>query len=355
MVTQDPLWFDYEKIYLNGGIKHYVNRIKQKDVDVPINKRAYVLYHMAKQGLHDPQFFIMMERGMFLQDNETNDLNETRKSYVVKSKIRSKELGEDFLSARYAFAGLFAYYKTHCGTEFGRQYYELRLKQRKQHLHVQEVIELLEAFNENRTLQRQHFRDFMDEHLVEILLAKWHEEAEYHQRNVFRLVEGMRTLNYSHEKLDARIIETIMNKKRINNLHFFQSFLRKMRTLNEDPSSPFFQQLDEKLAKYKEKHYTVNRKWRFDWDRMENRSLQELIDRREEAKQDDYVFGRGKTDNKMLQNVVEQENKAKRLRMAKYSEDLFDEIVEELMKQKRTVMEMMAELDVEDELIIESQ
>ena len=45
----------------------------------------------------------------------------------------------------------------------------------------------------------------------------------------------------------------------------------------------------------------------------------------------------------------------KRVRMAKYSPDLFDELVMEMMREKRTMMEMMAELDVEDEKIVESQ
>ena len=45
----------------------------------------------------------------------------------------------------------------------------------------------------------------------------------------------------------------------------------------------------------------------------------------------------------------------KRVRMAKYSPDLFDELVIEMMREKRTMMEMMAELDVEDEKIVESQ
>lgn len=52
---------------------------------------------------------------------------------------------------------------------------------------------------------------------------------------------------------------------------------------------------------------------------------------------------------------MEAERKMKRLRMAKYSKDLFDEIVQEFMKEKRTIMEMMAELDVEEEEIAESQ
>jgi hypothetical protein len=34
--------------------------------------------------------------------------------------------------------------------------------------------------------------------------------------------------------------------------------------------------------------------------------------------------------------------------MAKYSADLFDEIIEEMMREKKTIMEMMAELDVDE-------
>jgi ribosome recycling factor len=52
---------------------------------------------------------------------------------------------------------------------------------------------------------------------------------------------------------------------------------------------------------------------------------------------------------------LEAEKKMKRLRMAKYSTELFDEIVIEMTKEKRTMMEMMAELDVDDEKILEAQ
>ena len=40
--------------------------------------------------------------------------------------------------------------------------------------------------------------------------------------------------------------------------------------------------------------------------------------------------------------------------MAKYSDELFDEIVMEMMKEKKTLMEMMAEMDVDEEKITES-
>ena len=41
--------------------------------------------------------------------------------------------------------------------------------------------------------------------------------------------------------------------------------------------------------------------------------------------------------------------------MAKLSKDLFDEIVDEMLKEKRSFMEMMAELDVDDQAIYDAQ
>lgn len=41
--------------------------------------------------------------------------------------------------------------------------------------------------------------------------------------------------------------------------------------------------------------------------------------------------------------------------MAKYSTDLFDEIVSEMMREKKTIMEMMAELDVEENDVYAAQ
>ena len=41
--------------------------------------------------------------------------------------------------------------------------------------------------------------------------------------------------------------------------------------------------------------------------------------------------------------------------MAKLDKNLFDEIVEEMMKDKKTILEMMAELDVDEQNIFDSQ
>ena len=67
------------------------------------------------------------------------------------------------------------------------------------------------------------------------------------------------------------------------------------------------------------------------------------------------MIKKGGEDLSIIQKAYDAERKMKRLRMAKYSVELFDEIVVEMMKEKRTIMEMMAELDVDDEKIIEAQ
>ncbi len=74
-----------------------------------------------------------------------------------------------------------------------------------------------------------------------------------------------------------------------------------------------------------------------------------MIDSRDESKLEDHVIKRAEIDMKILQVAKEAEKRLKRLKMAKYSADLFDEIIEEMMREKKTIMEMLAELDCEEE------
>jgi hypothetical protein len=46
--SQNPLYFDYEKLYLNSGIQPYIDKVKELGrQDIPMNKRAYMIYHMG--------------------------------------------------------------------------------------------------------------------------------------------------------------------------------------------------------------------------------------------------------------------------------------------------------------------
>ena len=62
-----------------------------------------------------------------------------------------------------------------------------------------------------------------------------------------------------------------------------------MRKLNEDANGPFFQKLDENIKTLKDKHYTADRKWRYDFEGQHLYTLEEMIAKRETSKQDDII------------------------------------------------------------------
>ena len=97
-----------------------------------------------------------------------------------------------------------------------------------------------------------------------------------------------------------------------------------------------------------EKFYTVDREWRYNPDTGKLRNINELIARREIAKIDDHKNMKEEIDEQTITQARAAERKLKRLKMAKYSHDLFDEIIEEMMREKKTILEMMAELDASE-------
>ena len=112
-----------------------------------------------------------------------------------------------------------------------------------------------------------------------------------------------------------KVWDTIGHKKRINNITFLAYYKDTMVKFNTDPKSHFFQKLDSNIAQLKEKHYNADREWRYNFDSGEMRSLQELIDRRETAKIDDMVSGKGAVDQTLITRAIEAEKKMKRLEL----------------------------------------
>ena len=83
--------------------------------------------------------------------------------------------------------------------------------------------------------------------------------------------------------------------------------------------------------------------------------MSELIARREEATIELNPLVRDDIDERTIIQAREAEKKLKRLKMAKYSHELFDEIIEEMMREKKTILEMLAELDANEPEIYASQ
>ena len=113
--------------------------------------------------------------------------------------------------------------------------------------------------------------------------------------------------------------------------------------------------MGDRIEKFLEKHYTTNRRWKYCDKRLADRPIHEIVARREEAKIEDYAQNKDQSDERFMLKAREAEKKLKRLKMAKYSVELFDEIIQEMMKDKKTIMEMMAELDVDENTVFAAQ
>jgi len=151
------------------------------------------------------------------------------------------------------------------------------------------------------------------------------------------------------------LAKDVEQKQRINNTTFFSTFYENLSAINSDPKNPLFKKMDAALAKLTDKHYTADRKWRYsleDGGRM--RTWDELVATRENSDLSKFVIKKDDIDQSVLEQAKAVEKKLKRLRMAKLSKDLFDEIIDEMLKEKKTLMEMMAELDVDEQAIFDA-
>ncbi len=292
---------------------------------------SYLLYHVAKNDIYDPALFASFEAVL-------------------------KEITSTTMTPRHSMGAVYAYYRSNQGSKQGLDFWEDHLKKNSDGLHVQDIVELLEGFTMNRTLPREHFRKKLTEVHKPILLSLWKDEATYHQRMLYKLCRDLHTLQYYDEEIWGLLVKDIEQKLRINNIEFFKTFYETLTAINADPKNPFFKKLDGPLKKLTEKHYTKDRQWRYsleDGGRM--RTWDELVARREEPQLSSYIIKKAEIDQKVLEQAKAVEKRLKRLRMAKLSKDLFDEIVDEMLKDKRSLMEMMAELDVDDQAIFEAQ
>lgn len=107
-------------------------------------------------------------------------------------------------------------------------------------LHIADVIELSRAFRDNRTHHREHFKAMLRNQLKGVILDRWVDEAEYHQRRLKELMIELEYNEFYDEEIWTKVFDTISHKKRINNITFFDFFLTTMQRWNADPSKTIF-------------------------------------------------------------------------------------------------------------------
>ena len=203
-------------------------------------------------------------------------------------------------------------------------------------------------------------RELLNTHFKKhVILPYWEAEVRHNQRTLFDLAKELDNIQWYDEEVWTLICETAATKRKINNLTDFRLIHGIMHKINNSKKGDYSMHLagkfDATLAKLLEKHYTQDRQWKYNAETCQMRPFQELIDRREDAKIEDHLQLKEDIDEQTITQARDAERKLKRLKMAKYSHDLFDEIIEEMMREKKTILEMMAELDASEAEVYASQ
>lgn len=221
--TQDPLHFDYRSQHVNGGIPVLLENIKDKGTyRLPLRNTGFLLYHVAKNDIYDPELFTKLES-------------------------HYREIASTSMTPRHAMGGLYGYYRSNQGTKYGVDFWEEHVQKNSAGLHVVDIVELADGFSLNRTLPREHFRQKLTEVHKPVLIQKWRDEATYHQRMLYTLAKRFHELNYYDEELWTLLVKDVETKLRINNMTFFSTFYETFKEINEDPKNPFFKKLDTVL------------------------------------------------------------------------------------------------------------
>ncbi len=76
----------------------------------------------------------------------------------------------------------------------------------------------------------------MMNHFKPVILEKWNAEVVYHQRRLMNLMMELEHNRIYDEEIWTLVFDTILHKKRINNLTFFGYFLETMQKWNADPT-----------------------------------------------------------------------------------------------------------------------
>ena len=151
---------------------------------------------------------------------------------------------------------------------------------------------MLEAFRWNRQLHRSHITEKLNTQFKKVIVDRWKDEVVYNQRVLFDLATELHHIEWFDKDVWTLICKTTSEKSRINNTHDFDLILRLMTDINTgcNGKCKHLKGIATKFIEtFLKKHYNenVDRKWRYDAENRRWRSLQELIDRREETGQND--------------------------------------------------------------------
>jgi hypothetical protein len=143
--------------------------------------------------------------------------------------------------------------------------------------------------------------DLLDNMFKKHILDNWTEEVVYNQRTMLDLMKWLHWIRWYDEQVWEKIIDTTIQKRKINAFKDFQMVHNTLCYMNEDHENcPLAGTLGEKIEQFMNKHYTEDRKWKYCDKRRIEKPISEIIARREVAVFENYSQGKGETDQRIV-------------------------------------------------------
>ena len=300
----------------------------EKVYDVPLRNIAFVLYHAAKQHIDDKLLYKRFEE--------------------VYPSLRSTKI-----QSREAYGGLWGCYTSGLASDYGRKFWEGQIEKLAYGLSAREIWDLVEAHNLNKTLDPLNLKDQIDRLYKKRLLEVWDSQVLYNQRVMMTLITEFLKVKYYDEELLKKLVWSINSKNRIQNLEFFSKFHNAFHEINDNPKTTLYKKLDKDIQDFENKFSTRDFKWRYSIKDKRIRPHKELVARREDAKWESFTMSL--TTDERSERERQRIDKEQQLKNAVHNEELFIQVVQKMMNEGKTTIEMMVYLDVREEDIINAQ
>jgi hypothetical protein len=213
-------------------------------------------------------------------------------------------------------------------------------------MHSRWIVELLQSFNKTKPFEQSYIVEKFDRLYKPRILAVWDEQVLFNQRVMINLIEELTAINYYDEEIYLKIMDSIIQKNKVQNIYFFDEFYNFFHNVNENPKFTLYQKLDDRIKAFEDKHLVEDFRWKYDSEERRLKTHVEMVANRDHKKWEDLTLIRfvdERSDREKLR--IEEEMRRKN---AVYNEDLFIEYVQNMMAEGKSNIEMMVYLDVDE-------
>ena len=109
-------------------------------------------------------------------------------------------------------------------------------------------------------------------------------------------------MGYYDEEIWTRIVDAAIGKKKINNTHYWATIYETLRAIDADEGNPLKGKFTSKIDELVKKHYTEDRKWRYNLEGQGSwYSLEEMQAKRDDSDLSSFLITRAEVDQRIIE------------------------------------------------------